>query len=73
MREIHGELCEHPGLASPLWMLEADALFSLTMSDQTPNVGLAWYFFEEMFPHFRNFFLGVYHVRARYNLAQVDD
>lgn len=32
----------------------------LTLSDLTPNVGLWWYFFIEIFDPFRGFFLGVF-------------
>ncbi|KAL7620214.1 hypothetical protein AAE478_009207 [Parahypoxylon ruwenzoriense] len=32
----------------------------LTLADLTPNVGLWWYFFIEMFDSFRSFFLGVF-------------
>ena len=32
------------------------------MSDLTPNVGLSWYFFTEMFDHFRTFFTGIFQV-----------
>lgn len=32
----------------------------LQMTDLTPNVGLWWYFFTEMFEDFRKFFLGVF-------------
>lgn len=32
----------------------------LTLTDLTPNVGLWWYFFTEMFDSFRSFFLGVF-------------
>ncbi|GAA6020393.1 hypothetical protein JCM11491_000335 [Sporobolomyces phaffii] len=32
----------------------------LTMPDLTPNIGLTWYFFIEMFDHFRSFFLVVF-------------
>lgn len=32
----------------------------LTLPDLTPNVGLWWYFFIEMFDSFRSFFLGVF-------------
>lgn len=32
----------------------------LTLSDLTPNIGLWWYFFIEMFDSFRDFFLGVF-------------
>jgi GPI-anchor transamidase subunit U len=35
-------------------------LGSLTVPDLTPNVGLWWYFFTEMFDHFRSFFLMVF-------------
>ncbi len=36
--------------------------YRLTVSDLTPNVGLWWYFFTEMFDHFRRFFMGVFQV-----------
>lgn len=32
----------------------------LRLPDLTPNIGLWWYFFIEMFDSFRNFFLGVF-------------
>ncbi|KAI1262799.1 GPI transamidase component-like protein [Xylariaceae sp. FL1019] len=32
----------------------------LTLNDLTPNIGLWWYFFIEMFDSFRSFFLGVF-------------
>jgi len=32
------------------------------LPDLTPNVGLWWYFFTEMFDHFRPFFLMVFNV-----------
>lgn len=32
----------------------------LLMTDLTPNIGLWWYFFTEMFEDFRAFFLGVF-------------
>jgi len=32
----------------------------LTLSDLTPNIGLWWYFFIEMFDSFRSFFLAVF-------------
>ncbi|KAI9566946.1 PIG-U-domain-containing protein [Boletus coccyginus] len=35
---------------------------SLTLPDLTPNPGLWWYFFTEMFDHFRPFFLMVFSV-----------
>lgn len=33
---------------------------SVAISDLKPNIGLAWYFFIEMFDHFRAFFLVVF-------------
>ena len=33
-----------------------------TVSDLTPNIGLFWYFFTEMFDHFRDFFLWVFQI-----------
>jgi len=35
-------------------------LTPLTLPDLTPNAGLWWYFFIEMFDAFRSFFLGVF-------------
>jgi hypothetical protein len=35
----------------------------LGITDLTPNVGLSWYFFTEMFDHFRPFFTFVFQVR----------
>lgn len=34
--------------------------FQLTVPDLTPNIGLWWYFFIEMFDPFREFFIGVF-------------
>jgi len=36
----------------------------LLLPDLTPNVGLWWYFFIEMFDSFREFFLGVFWLHA---------
>ncbi|WVQ80836.1 hypothetical protein IAT38_002943 [Cryptococcus sp. DSM 104549] len=33
-------------------------------ADLTPNVGMWWYFFTEMFDHFRSFFLGVFQLHT---------
>eukprot|EP01137_Pigoraptor_chileana_P022954 Opistho-2@7176 len=38
--------------------------FALRVDDLTPNIGLYWYFFVEIFDHFRSFFLGVFHLHA---------
>ena len=35
-------------------------MYSLTIPDLTPTIGLGWYFFIEMFDHFRTFFVGVF-------------
>ena len=49
----------------PRWRL----MFSrLTLPDLTPNTGLWWYFFTEMFDHYRPFFLVVFNVRAGFSL-----
>ncbi|TYJ54536.1 hypothetical protein B9479_004763 [Cryptococcus floricola] len=34
----------------------------VSLADLTPNVGMWWYFFTEMFDHFRTFFLGLHTV-----------
>lgn len=36
----------------------------LAVPDQTPNVGLFWYFFTETFEHFRVFFLCIFQINA---------
>ncbi|KAM0750184.1 PIG-U-domain-containing protein [Meredithblackwellia eburnea MCA 4105] len=36
----------------------------LTIPDLTPTIGLAWYFFIEMFDHFRMFFVGVFQLQV---------
>ena len=41
----------------------------LTLPDLTPNPGLWWYFFTEMFDHFRPFFLMVFSVRPSHSLT----
>jgi len=51
----------------------------LTLPDLTPNTGLWWYFFTEMFDHFRPFFLMVFSVcfplvpgsRHKFTISQV--
>ncbi|KAG7098359.1 hypothetical protein E1B28_000317 [Marasmius oreades] len=44
---------------------------SLTLPDLTPNTGLWWYFFTEMFDHFRPFFLMVFSVHLLIYTAPV--
>ncbi|KAJ3603292.1 hypothetical protein NHX12_031034 [Muraenolepis orangiensis] len=38
--------------------------FILSVPDLTPNIGLFWYFFAEMFDHFRLFFLCVFQINV---------
>lgn len=48
-------------IAGNFWeFLSATYGFHLLVPDLTPNVGLWWYFFIEMFDSFRAFFLGVF-------------
>ena len=47
---------------------------SLSLPDLTPNTGLWWYFFTEMFDHFRPFFLMVFNVwQSPFDLNQRTD
>lgn len=43
----------------------------LTLPDLTPNTGLWWYFFTEMFDHFRPFFLMVFSVHLLIYIAPI--
>lgn len=44
---------------------ELNVLFHrINVGDLTPNVGLFWYFFTEMFDHFRTFFLWTFQVNS---------
>ncbi|XP_042504811.1 phosphatidylinositol glycan anchor biosynthesis class U protein-like isoform X1 [Macadamia integrifolia] len=46
-----------------LWeMLKRTHGFILTVEDLSPNIGVLWYFFAEVFNFFRGFFLMVFHV-----------
>ncbi|XP_060075224.1 phosphatidylinositol glycan anchor biosynthesis class U protein-like [Ylistrum balloti] len=38
--------------------------FTLTVPDLTPNLGVFWYFFTEMFEHFRTFFIFVFQINV---------
>ncbi|KAI4364885.1 hypothetical protein MLD38_020918 [Melastoma candidum] len=49
---------EHGGL---LEMFKRTYGFILTVKDLTPNIGVLWYFFAEVFEFFRSFFLIVFH------------
>ena len=43
-------------------------LFNFSISDLTPNLGLFWYFFTEIFDRFRSFFLIVFHTHFLFYL-----
>ncbi|KAJ4713001.1 Phosphatidylinositol glycan anchor biosynthesis class U protein [Melia azedarach] len=46
-----------------MWeMFKSTYGFILTVEDLSPNMGVLWYFFAEVFDFFRNFFLIVFHV-----------
>ncbi|XP_039040388.1 phosphatidylinositol glycan anchor biosynthesis class U protein-like isoform X1 [Hibiscus syriacus] len=46
-----------------LWeMFKSTYGFILTVEDLSPNIGVLWYFFAEVFEFFRSFFLIVFHV-----------
>jgi len=60
----HGGLCKlifYQCASSDRCMAHID-MRRLTLPDLTPNPGLWWYFFTEMFDHFRPFFLMVFSV-----------
>jgi hypothetical protein len=44
---------------------------SVSVADLTPNVGFSWYFFIEMFDHFRSFFLAVFQLHLVAYVAPV--
>ncbi|KAJ9148738.1 PIG-U-domain-containing protein [Coniochaeta hoffmannii] len=58
---IHSALFGMSYLITGSWeFLRSTYGVQLTLSDLTPNVGLWWYFFIEMFDSFRSFFLAVF-------------
>lgn len=58
---VLGLLLEMSYLVTGSWeFLRSTYGVQLTLSDLTPNVGLWWYFFIEMFDSFRSFFLAVF-------------
>lgn len=44
--------------------IRATYLYVLTVQDLTPNIGMFWYFFTEMFDHFLDFFTWVVQINA---------
>ena len=60
-----GALLTGSALLMDSWdFLSATYGVRLLLPDLTPNVGLWWYFFIEMFDSFREFFLGVFWLHA---------
>ncbi|KAL1613015.1 hypothetical protein SLS60_001247 [Paraconiothyrium brasiliense] len=58
---VGGALLFASALLTGSWdFLEATYGVRILLPDLTPNVGLWWYFFTEMFDSFRDFFLGVF-------------
>ncbi|GAV68913.1 PIG-U domain-containing protein [Cephalotus follicularis] len=56
---------QHGGL---LEMFKSTFGFILTVEDLSPNIGVLWYFFAEVFDFFRSFFLIVFHVNILFML-----
>ncbi|XP_051118994.1 uncharacterized protein LOC127243152 isoform X3 [Andrographis paniculata] len=54
---------DHGGLGE---MFKRTYGFILTVKDLSPNIGVLWYFFAEVFDFFRNFFLIVFHVNIMF-------
>lgn len=62
---VSGVLLSASALLTGSWdYLAATYGVRLLLPDLTPNVGLWWYFFIEMFDSFREFFLGVFWLHA---------
>lgn len=62
---VSGMLLVASALLTGSWdFLAATYGVRLLLPDLTPNVGLWWYFFIEMFDSFREFFLGVFWLHA---------
>lgn len=62
---VSGSLLSASALLTGSWdFLAATYGVRLLLPDLTPNVGLWWYFFIEMFDSFREFFLGVFWLHA---------
>ncbi|XP_010545955.1 PREDICTED: phosphatidylinositol glycan anchor biosynthesis class U protein [Tarenaya hassleriana] len=58
-------LKQHGGLDE---MFKRTYGFILSIEDLSPNIGVFWYFFAEVFDFFRNFFLVVFHVNILFML-----
>ncbi|XP_053213035.1 phosphatidylinositol glycan anchor biosynthesis class U protein-like [Panonychus citri] len=51
-------------IAGSFAYLSSSYLFLLSVPDFTPNIGLFWYFFTEMFDQFRDFFLWTFQINT---------
>nr|XP_019011041.1 uncharacterized protein I206_04349 [Kwoniella pini CBS 10737]OCF49822.1 hypothetical protein I206_04349 [Kwoniella pini CBS 10737] len=56
--------------ASQSWIEQSWGVI-INVNDLTPNVGMWWYFFTEMFDHFRTFFLGVFQLHNLIYVAPI--
>ncbi|XP_029123126.1 uncharacterized protein [Elaeis guineensis] len=56
------------GLGGLLEMFKKTHGFILTVQDLSPNIGVLWYFFAEVFDFFRNFFLIVFNMNILFML-----
>ncbi|KPM04530.1 phosphatidylinositol glycan anchor biosynthesis class U protein-like protein [Sarcoptes scabiei] len=45
-----------------LKFIDSVYVFRWTVSDLTPNIGVFWYFFSEIFDHFRSFFIWIFQI-----------
>ncbi|OCT78291.1 hypothetical protein XELAEV_18029398mg [Xenopus laevis] len=48
----------------PVTLLPPALLYLLQVPDLTPNIGLFWYFFAEMFEHFSLFFVCIFQINV---------
>ncbi|WRT66503.1 uncharacterized protein IL334_003462 [Kwoniella shivajii] len=58
------------GVAGKAWLGQTFGVI-INVTDLTPNVGMWWYFFTEMFDHFRMFFLGVFQLHNLIYVAPI--
>ena len=57
------QLSQH--IMSGSWQFTTSTfMFQLTVPELTPNIGIFWYFFTEMFDHFRSFFLITFQINS---------
>lgn len=58
-------------MGSSWTFLRSVYLFTLKVGDLTPNIGMFWYFFTEMFDHFLSFFTWVVQINAFIHIIPV--